>query len=41
VQVSVASGAVLAGANPAEVAACETYAEKIGLAFQSKIFRSI
>jgi geranylgeranyl diphosphate synthase type II len=35
-KVSVAAGAVLAGASPEEVAACELYAEKIGLAFQSK-----
>ncbi len=31
------AGAVLAGATPEEVAACEVYAEKIGLAFQSKM----
>lgn len=35
-KVSVAAGAILAGATPEEVAACEVYAEKIGLAFQSK-----
>ena len=33
-KVSVAAGAILAGATPEEVAACEVYAEKIGLAFQ-------
>lgn len=33
-KVSVAAGAVLAGASPEEIAACELYAEKIGLAFQ-------
>lgn len=33
-KVSVAAGAILAGANAEEVAACEVYAEKIGLAFQ-------
>lgn len=33
-QVSVASGAILGGATPQEVAACEEYALKIGLAFQ-------
>lgn len=33
-QVAVASGAVLAGASPDEVAACEKYALNIGLAFQ-------
>jgi len=33
-KVSVSAGAILAGASPAEVAACEVYAEKIGLAFQ-------
>lgn len=31
-----AAGAILAGANPDEVQACEVYAEKIGLAFQSE-----
>jgi geranylgeranyl diphosphate synthase type II len=35
-RVSVASGAVLAGATVADVAVCESFAEKIGLAFQSK-----
>jgi geranylgeranyl diphosphate synthase, type II len=35
-KVSVSAGAVLAGAAAEEVAACELYAEKIGLAFQSK-----
>lgn len=35
-KVSVAAGAILAGATEEEIAACETYAEKIGLAFQSK-----
>lgn len=33
-EVSVAAGAVLAGATPKEVAACETFANDIGLAFQ-------
>jgi geranylgeranyl pyrophosphate synthase len=33
-QVSVAAGAILAGASPEEVKACETYAVDIGLAFQ-------
>jgi geranylgeranyl diphosphate synthase type II len=33
-KVSVSAGAVLAGATPEEVACCEIYAEKIGLAFQ-------
>jgi geranylgeranyl diphosphate synthase type II len=33
-KVSVAAGAVLAGASAEDVAACEVYAEKIGLAFQ-------
>lgn len=33
-QVSVAAGAILAGASPEEVKACETYALDIGLAFQ-------
>ena len=33
-KVSVAAGAVLAGASKEDVAACEIYAEKIGLAFQ-------
>jgi geranylgeranyl diphosphate synthase type II len=33
-QVSVAAGAILAGASPEDVKACEIYAEKIGLAFQ-------
>lgn len=36
VQVSVSAGAVLAGAGPEDIRACEIYAEKIGLAFQSK-----
>jgi len=35
-QVSVAAGAVLAGATPQEVEACEKYALAIGLAFQGK-----
>lgn len=35
-KVSVCAGAILAGAKPDEIAACEVYAEKIGLAFQSK-----
>lgn len=35
-KVSVAAGAILAGANPEDIANCELYAEKIGLAFQSK-----
>jgi geranylgeranyl pyrophosphate synthase len=34
--VSVTAGAVLAGASPEDVRACEIYAEKIGLAFQSE-----
>lgn len=34
-RVSVAAGAVLAGASAEDVSACEEYAEKIGLAFQS------
>ena len=33
-KVSVAAGAILGGATPAEVRACETYALDIGLAFQ-------
>mmetsp|Transcript_14161 Transcript_14161/g.23560 ORF Transcript_14161/g.23560 Transcript_14161/m.23560 type:complete len:344 (-) Transcript_14161:251-1282(-) len=33
-KVSVASGAILAGANADDVARCEEFAEKIGLAFQ-------
>lgn len=33
-KVSVAAGAILAGASPEDVANCEVYAEKIGLAFQ-------
>jgi len=33
-EVAVASGAVLGGATPEEVAACEKYALDIGLAFQ-------
>eukprot|EP01039_Chlorochromonas_danica_P000270 gene270-289_t len=33
-KVSVAAGAVLAGASAEDIAACEIYAEKIGLAFQ-------
>lgn len=33
-KVSVAAGAVLAGAKASDIAACELYAEKIGLAFQ-------
>lgn len=37
-KVSVSAGAVLAGATPEEVACCEVYAEKIGLAFQSMFF---
>jgi geranylgeranyl diphosphate synthase, type II len=39
-KVSVSAGAVLAGATPEEVSACEVYAEKIGLAFQSMFFLS-
>lgn len=35
-QVSVAAGAVLAGASPEEVRACEKYAVDIGLAFQGE-----
>jgi geranylgeranyl diphosphate synthase, type II len=35
-KVSVAAGAVIAGASLDEIMACEQYAEKIGLAFQSK-----
>lgn len=34
-KVSVASGAILAGASKEDIEACEVYAEKIGLAFQS------
>ncbi len=34
-QVSVAAGAIVGGANADEIAACESFAEKIGLAFQS------
>ena len=33
---SVAAGAILAGATPQEVEACEKYALAIGLAFQGK-----
>jgi geranylgeranyl diphosphate synthase type II len=33
-QVAVASGAILGGATPEEVVACETFALNIGLAFQ-------
>lgn len=33
-KVAVSSGAILAGASPADVRNCEIYAEKIGLAFQ-------
>jgi geranylgeranyl diphosphate synthase type II len=36
VQVSVAAGAIIAGASKEDIAACELFAEKIGLAFQSK-----
>lgn len=35
-KVSVASGAIVAGAGDEDIAACELFAEKIGLAFQSK-----
>lgn len=35
-KVSVTAGAILAGATKDEIHACEVYAEKIGLAFQSK-----
>lgn len=35
-QVSVAAGAIIAGASKADVAALEEFAEKIGLAFQSE-----
>jgi len=35
-RVSVAAGAVLAGASEEDISACEVYAEKIGLAFQSE-----
>jgi geranylgeranyl diphosphate synthase, type II len=35
-KVSVSAGAILAGANDEDILACEKYAEKIGLAFQSK-----
>jgi geranylgeranyl diphosphate synthase type II len=35
VQVSVAAGAIIAGASKQDIAACELFAEKIGLAFQS------
>lgn len=38
-QVSVAAGAILAGASPEEVKACETYALDIGLAFQGAYVR--
>lgn len=38
-KVSVAAGAVLAGASPEDIAACEVYAEKIGLAFQSNYLK--
>lgn len=31
-----AAGAIIAGASEEDVAACELFAEKIGLAFQSK-----
>jgi len=34
-KVSVCAGAIIAGAQPEDIAACEKYAEKIGLAFQS------
>jgi hypothetical protein len=34
-QVSVAAGAIIAGASKQDIAACELFAEKIGLAFQS------
>lgn len=36
-KVAVAAGAVLAGASEEDIALCEEYAEKIGLAFQSKL----
>jgi hypothetical protein len=35
-QFSVCAGAVIAGASEDDVKACEVYANKIGLAFQSK-----
>jgi geranylgeranyl pyrophosphate synthase len=35
-QASVSAGAILAGASPEDVRSCGIYAEKIGLAFQSK-----
>jgi len=34
--VSVAAGAIIAGASKADIAALEEFAEKIGLAFQSE-----
>ena len=37
---AVSSGAVLAGASEADVKRCETYANKIGLAFQVRCARS-
>ena len=33
---SVTAGAILAGASDEDIRACEIYATKIGLAFQSK-----
>ena len=35
-QVSVTSGAILAGASEEDIKQCEIFATKIGLAFQSK-----
>ena len=36
IQVSVTSGAILAGASDEDIKQCEIFATKIGLAFQSK-----
>lgn len=36
-----AAGAIIAGASKEDVAACEVFAEKIGLAFQSKYCLSV
>ena len=38
---SVAAGAIIAGASPKDIAACETFAEKLGLAFQSTLSAAI
>jgi len=40
-KVSVASGAILAGASKEDIDACEVYAEKIGLAFQSNHYTNV